>query len=148
MTDSHPRSQMEMMVAWGDCDAAGISYYARAFDWFTNGRMQFLDFYEFPYMETFHSKGISLVCLTADCQYKKMLHPQEKITVRTFLTSLTRTRMTHTYQIFKKDGSLAAEGKTSHAYVDHEGIPFNLKKRFPQLWQKLTGRWILFKDEG
>lgn len=35
---------MEMIVTWGDCDPAGISYYAKNFDWFTNGRMQLLDF--------------------------------------------------------------------------------------------------------
>jgi acyl-CoA thioester hydrolase len=139
---------MDMMVTWGDCDAAGISYYARTFDWFTNGRLQFLASFQFPYMKTFHYRGISLVCLTADCQYKKMLRPEDKITVRTSLTSLTRTRMTFTYLIFKQDGELAAEGKTSHAFVDKEGNPFNLKKRFPKLWQQMMDKWIGFQDPG
>ncbi len=135
-----------MTVTWGDCDAAGISYYARTFDWFTNARMHFLACYRFPYMDTFHSQGISLVCLTAECQYKKMVRPDDKLAVRTTLAELTRTRMTFVYRIFKADGELAAEGRTTHACTDHEGNAFNLKKRFPELWRQLTDTWAVFQS--
>ena len=147
MADGYPSAEMSMTVSWGDCDASGISYYARTFDWFTNARFHLLDEHAFPYIETFHMSGISLVCLNADCQYKKMLRPQEPITVRTSLTSLTRTRLAFAYQVFKSGGQLAAEGNTTHAYVDNEGNPFNLKRRFPQLWRKLTDRWPVFQDD-
>lgn len=141
MADSFPSHDMEMIVTWGDCDAAGISYYAKAFDWFTNGRMRFMQVYGFPYMETFHGNGISLVCLKADCDYKKMLRPEEPVTVRTSLTALSRSRMTFTYQVLKQDGKLACEGTTSHTYVDDQGLPFNVEKRFPELWKQISSTW-------
>jgi acyl-CoA thioester hydrolase len=131
----------EFIVAWGDCDAAGISYYAKNFEWYTNGYMQLLAFYDFPYMETFHEKGISLVCLKADTDYKRMLRPLEHITLRTSLTELTRTRITFSYQLIKKNEELASWGKTSHAFVDNEGRPMNLKKRHPALWISMTEKW-------
>ncbi|MFP7170374.1 acyl-CoA thioesterase [Terribacillus sp. 7520-G] len=136
--DAIARYDMEKVINWGDCDAAGISYYAKNFEWFTDARMQLLDHYGLPYMETFHHTGISLVCLKAECDYKRMLHPLEKVTIRTYITMLTRTRMVLGYQIIKDDGSLAADGMTTHTYVDDDGLPFNLKKRFPELWDKLT----------
>ncbi|RDW20112.1 hypothetical protein CWR48_05205 [Oceanobacillus arenosus] len=138
MTESLMDYDMNMTVTWGDCDAAGISYYAKNFEWFTNGYMELLAHYGFPYMGTFHHQGISLVCLKADSTYKKMLYPLEKVIVRTSLTLLTRTRMGFTYQIIKEDGQIAAEGYTSHAFVNIKGIPMNLKKRFPTLWEKLS----------
>jgi len=141
-----PESDMDMTVTWGDCDAAGISYYARTFDWFTNGRMHLLASYRLPYMDTFHAQGIAIVCLTADCRYRKMLKPEEKITVRTSLTSLTRTRMAFAYRILKQGGELAAEGTTTHAFVDSGGNPFNMQKRFPELWDRLTERWPVFRE--
>gem|GEM_PF-869203 len=140
-TSSRPSQDMDMIVTWGDCDAAGISYYARNFDWFTNGRMRFMEAQGLPYMDTFHPLGIALVCLTADCRYKRMLRPEEKITLRTTLASFTRTRMEFHYEIFKRGGERAAEGRTSHTFVDERGLPFNFEKRYPELWRKMTERW-------
>ncbi len=127
-----------MRVKWGDCDAAGISYYAKNFEWFTDARFELFAHYGFPYMETFHHKGISLVCLKAESDYKKMIRPLEEITIKTSISELTRTRMAFTYQIVKSNGELAAEGFTAHAYVNSEGRPLNLKKSFPALWNDLS----------
>ncbi|MBB6634932.1 acyl-CoA thioesterase [Cohnella thailandensis] len=138
MADTYPLFDLEMMVTWGDCDAAGISYYAKSFDWFTNARMGLLAHYGFPYMPEWHHQGISLVCLHADCQYRKMLRPEERIVVRTELAELTRSRMTFAYRILKEGGALAAEGQTKHAYVDNAGAPFNLERRHPELWARLA----------
>ncbi|WP_067728819.1 acyl-CoA thioesterase [Oceanobacillus damuensis] len=138
MIDRHVSYDMEMTVNWGDCDAAGISYYAKNFEWYTNSYMQLLAHYRFPYMETFHNHGINLVCLKADSTYKKMVRPLENIIVRSSITLLARTRMEFAYQIIKENGEIAAEGYTSHAYVNNEGVPMNLEKSFPTLWGKLS----------
>lgn len=126
-----------MTVKWGDCDAAGISYYAKNFEWFTDARFQFLSHFGFSYIETFHNKGINLVCLKAESDYRKMVRPLETITIRTKLSLLTRTRMTFTYQVLKEDGELAAVGETALTCVSSEGQPFNLEKKFPELWNAL-----------
>lgn len=141
MIDAYPKSEMNMTVTWGDSDSAGISYYAKTFDWFTNGRLHFLNFYGIPYMETFHHQGIALVCLHADCDYKKMVRPEEHLTVQTLLTELTRTRMTFTYRIFDANEQLVQEGITRLVYTDENGKPFNIEKRNPALWQQLTNIW-------
>ncbi|GLB59171.1 acyl-CoA thioesterase [Cytobacillus sp. NCCP-133] len=141
MTSLQVSCENEMIVHWGDCDAAGISYYAKNFEWFTNSYMHLLAFHGFPYMETFHARGISLVCLKADCQYKKMLRPLERISIRTSLASLTRTRLTFEYQLIKQDGELAAYGMTSHAYANQKGLPMNLKKSHPELWELMVDKW-------
>lgn len=138
MADVNFHDQMGMIVKWGDCDAAGISYYAKNFDWFTDARMQLLRHHGLPYMETFQEQGISLVCLKADCRYKKMIRPLEHITVHTRISVLKRSRMAFDYQVTKENGELAAEGMTSHAYVDNDGKPFDVKKRFPSLWEKMN----------
>ncbi|BAF60070.1 MAG: acyl-CoA thioesterase [Pelotomaculum sp.] len=136
MGSQYPSCRLEMEVGWGDCDAAGIAYYARYFDWFTNGRIHFLKKYGLPYMAVFHRQNINMVALEAECRYKKALRPEETVVLETTLESLSRTRIRFEYKIFKNDGSLAAEGFTSHAYVDEEGKPFDFKKRYPLLWEK------------
>ncbi|MFJ8065017.1 acyl-CoA thioesterase [Psychrobacillus sp. NPDC096426] len=137
MASTHLSYDLDMIVTWGDCDAAGISYYAKNFEWFTDAYMQLLAHYGFSYMETFHHNEISLVCLKADSHFKKMVKPLEKITVRASLSMLTRTRMSFTYQVFKENDELASEGETSHAFVNVQGKPLNLQKQFPDLWERL-----------
>jgi len=143
MKDINSYSEMEMYVTWGDCDAAGISYYARNFDWFTNGRLHFFREHGFPYMTKLHENNIFLVCISANCQYKKMLYPDEKITVRTYLKSFSRAKMTFLYEVIKQTGEIAAEGSTVHAFADQSGHAFDMKKRFPELWSEMNSKLSL-----
>lgn len=129
---------LPMIITWGDCDAAGITYYAKSFDWFTNGRMHFLKENGLPYMPTFHDHAITMVVLKAECQYRRMLKPGEDVILETGLSSLTRSRVTFDYILRKADDSIAVEGSTEHAFVDRDGKPFNLSKRYPELWQNLN----------
>src|SRR5699024_4815584 len=129
--------ERKMVVPWSDCDAAGISYFPRNFEWYTNSYLEWLDHYGFSYMETFHEKGIAVVCLKADSEYKQMVKPMEEITIYTTLTSLTKTRLQFTYQVFKKNDVLAATGFTNHAFVKQNGKPVNLEKELPTVWKDL-----------
>ncbi len=131
-------NQQVMEVRWGDCDAAGIVYYAKYFDLFTDGRVALLQQVGLPYQQTFHEQGIVVVAVEASCRYRKNLKPEEKYILNTKLARLGRTRMVFEYAITKfEDHSIAAEGKTVHTYVDDTGKPFDLKKRRPDLWAKL-----------
>ena len=127
--------RLAMKVRWGDCDAAGIVYYIKYFDWFSDGRIELFERIGLPYRTTFHERGIELVAIEAACRYKHSLQPEEKILLETRLTKLTRSRLEFCYQVFRQeDGLLAAEGMTAHAYVDSRGKPFDVKKRHPALW--------------
>jgi len=130
--------RMGMKVRWGDCDAAGIVYYARYFDWFSDGRVELFANIGLPYRKTFHEKGIELVAVEASCRYRQSLRPEEEIILETFLTKVTRARLEFRYRVLRReDGVLTAEGATAHAYVDAEGKPFDVKKRHPLLWEEI-----------
>ena len=126
-------------VRWGDCDAAGIVYYARFFDWFTDGRIALLKQIGLPYQQFFHEQGVTVVAVEASCRYRKTLKPEEKYNLRTTLFRLGRTRMIFDYLITKpgEDPGKATSGRTTHAYVGATGKPFDLKKKRPALWEKL-----------
>jgi len=134
---SRPVARFPMTITWGDCDAAGIAYYARYFDWFTNGRMNYLNQFKLPYMDTFHDQGVTIVGIKAECEYKLMLRPDENVILETSLADLTKTRVNFNYRVIKSDGSVAACGYSEHAFVDKTGKPFNLYKRYPEIWHKL-----------
>jgi acyl-CoA thioester hydrolase len=89
-------------------------------------------------MSTFHRQNINMVALEAGCRYRRSLWPEEVIILETTLVTLTRTRIGFKYTILKKDGAPAAEGFTTHAYVDERGKPFDIKKRHPALWEEMN----------
>jgi len=129
---------MEMDVRWGDCDPGGIAYNAKYFDWFSDGRIKLFKKIGLPYHQTFHKQGIEVVVVEANCRYKHSLLPEEEITLEVYLTKLTRSRLEFKYRIIKKNnGALAAEGMTTHAYVDKQGKPIDIKKRYPLIWERL-----------
>ncbi|TEB06066.1 acyl-CoA thioesterase YbgC [Pelotomaculum schinkii] len=134
-------NEQEMEVRWGDCDAAGIVYHARYFDLFTDGRVALLRQIGLPYQQTFHEQGIVVVAVEATCRYRSSLKPEDKYILTTKLTHLGRTRMNFEYVITKPEThAVAVEGRTMHAFVDNQGKPFDLKKRRPDLWEKLEER--------
>lgn len=130
--------RLEFTVRWGDCDAAGVTYYAKYFDWFTDGRMTFFNKVGLSYMDIFHNQGLELVVIDAFCRYRLSVRPDEKVILETIVTSLTRTRVTFSYRIMKEDNTVAAEGSTNHAYVDERGKPCNIAKKNPGLWEELS----------
>jgi len=112
-------------------------YYVNYFDWFTDARTEFFNQINLPYKEIFYERGILLLIIEAGCKYKYSLRPEEKVVLETWLARLTRTRLEFGYRVKKSAGLVAAEGFTVHAYVDRQGKPFDLKKRFPLLWDRL-----------
>jgi acyl-CoA thioester hydrolase len=134
-------NRQELEVRWGDCDAAGIVYYAKYFDWFTDGRVALLKKIGIPYQKFFHEQGIVVVAVEATCRYRKSLLPEEKYFLNTTLSRLGRTRMLFDYIITAADETLVAEGHTVHAYVDNTGKPFDIKKKRPALWSKLQDQY-------
>lgn len=131
-------NRQELEVRWGDCDAAGIVYYAKYFDLFTDGRVALFKKINIPYQSFFHNQGIVMVAVEANCRYRKSLLPEERYFLNTTLSRLSRTRMVFDYVITSaENGQLVAEGRTVHAFVDSTGKPFDIKKKHPGLWSTL-----------
>ena len=130
-------SRLEFTVRWGDSDAAGVTYYAKYFDWFTDGRIALMQQVGLPYMETVHYRGFDMLVIDAHCYYKASLRPEEKAILETGVTSLSRTRVAFAYRVLREDGATVVEGATTHAFVDRQGKPFNLAKKYPDLWEAL-----------
>ncbi|HYW34978.1 MAG TPA: acyl-CoA thioesterase [Balneolaceae bacterium] len=135
-------SILRMKVGWGDCDAAGITYYARYFDWFCDARFKLLNDYNLKYTKWFHPNDLHLVVLETGCDYKNIIRPEETILVETALISVSRSRAQFNYHVKKNNTQLAASGFTKHAYVDLEGNPCNIEKYNPELWKKISQTFL------
>ncbi|BDG62385.1 acyl-CoA thioesterase [Caldinitratiruptor microaerophilus] len=128
----------EWEVTWGDCDPAGIVYNPRYLEWFTLGRITYLRKWGVPYGEAFRAAGVEAVVYEAHLRILRPSRPEDRVLIRTWIAELSRSRLRFSYQVLDPDGQVLAEGYTTHAYVDASGRPFDLAKRAPALWERLS----------
>lgn len=145
-----------LRVRYDECDSMGITYHARYLDWFVIGRTELLRDVGLPYAEL-ERAGLLLPVLEARCRYVASTRYDDWIHLETRLLQVSRTRVTFGYRVWRLPDAaggeagavssavggeqaapmLAAEGETSHAFIDAGHRPIDIKKHFPEVWSKL-----------
>ena len=79
--------------------------------------------------------GIIIPVLELHDYYTYALHFGDTVEIFPKITRLSPVRFSLTYEIRGLDGTLLHTAQTSHAFVDTEFKPMNLKKRYPEVYQ-------------
>jgi acyl-CoA thioester hydrolase len=130
--------RLDLRVRWAECDAAGIIYHAHAFDWFSEGRLAWLEAHGLSYYDVLRARGVDLLVLECEARFGRMLRPGEAVTVTTRAGGLTPTRVAFHYQV-EAGGRTAATGVTRHVFVA-AGHAISLSKRCPDIFAALRGQ--------
>ncbi|MCY0878049.1 MAG: thioesterase family protein [Firmicutes bacterium] len=128
-------------VRWAECDAAGIIYHARVFDWFSEGRIQWLREHDLDYYEVLRGQGLEMLVKTAEASFHHSLRPGDVIELDIALEWVTPTRAAFRYQVFHPENPdlVAIEGRTEHSFVV-DGRARRLDRRFPEIFEQFC-RW-------
>ncbi|GAB6875427.1 acyl-CoA thioesterase [Thermaerobacter litoralis] len=131
------RWTLRLRVRYGETDRMGRAYYARYFDWFTDGRTELIRRLGLSYRRL-EDEGVFLPVLEAGCRYLRPVDYDDELELDVALTRLTPTRMDFAYRL-RAAGSnrVVAEGETRHAFIDRRGKPINLRKAHPAIWEQL-----------
>ncbi|ADU50581.1 thioesterase superfamily protein [Thermaerobacter marianensis DSM 12885] len=128
---------LRFRVRYGETDRMGRAYYARYFDWFTDGRTELIRRMGLSYRQM-EDQGVFLPVLEATCRYLRPVDYDDDLELEVRLQRLTPTRMDFAYRLRTAGGGPAvAEGETRHAFIDGRGKPVNLRKARPELWRQL-----------
>ena len=68
--------------------------------------------------------------LSVECEYKGMTRFAETVRIETALEEYTGVRFVISYKMYGADGTLRAQGKTSHCFLMN-GVPVSVKRKFP-----------------
>lgn len=123
-------------VRYEETDQMGMVYYGNYFVWFEVGRTELFRKFGFPYT-VMEENGIYLPVAEAHCNYKKSAKYDDEVRIFTEIASLSPARMVFSYKVLNPEGQVMAYGGTTHAFVNEDGKPVNLKKRAPWLWEKM-----------
>lgn len=127
-------------VRWAECDAAGIIYHAHVFDWFSEGRVAWLEGAGLSYYKGLRPLGLELLVLDCRARFHLALSPGDAVALKVLAVNLTPTRLDFLYSVTHGE-HLAVEGMTRHVFV-RGGKPVNMRKAFPSelnILRRVTG---------
>lgn len=133
---------LSLTVRWAECDAAGIIYHGKVFDWFSEGRIAWLRGVGFPYYERLRPAGLELLVLDCQARFHERLQPGHAITLRVGATNVSPTQMEFLYRVLSDEGKIAVEGITRHVFILH-GRATNLKKSAADVFSAIKRRVAL-----
>lgn len=130
-------SQTHITVRYSETDMMGIVHHSRYYPWFEQARTDFIKTTGITYSEM-EKMGIMLPLTETNCKYLYGLTYEDEIIVTCTIERLTVARVDFVYEVFKlPEMKKMSEGRTKHGFIDNEFRPVNLKKNYPQLWEKL-----------
>lgn len=133
-----------MEVRYAETDMMGIMHHSRYYPWFESARTEFIKQIGISYSEM-EKLGAMMPLTETGAKYLVGLKYEERAEVSCELTALSAARCEFSYTVRRiSDGRIATTGITRHGFVDESFKPLNLKKKFPDIYQKLEN--LLVKE--
>lgn len=129
-------ASLPIVVRWAECDAAGIIFHGRVFEWFSEARVVWLAGVGLSYYQDVIPRGIELLVAHASADFRRPLAPGEACVVEARVSRLTPARMHFAYRVLR-DGLEVASGATHHGFVIR-GKAGNIKKAHADLYRTLV----------
>jgi acyl-CoA thioester hydrolase len=139
----HERSSHEvrLRVRYAETDKMGVVYHSNFFIWMEIGRVELMRSLGFDYKQMELEDDCHLPVVDARCRYKSPAYYDEEIVVRTELRNLRGSLMNFAYSILRQsDGTVLAEGETTHIVVNARMEKRQLPKRYRAGLGALAGR--------
>jgi acyl-CoA thioester hydrolase len=112
-------SEARMRVRYAETDQMGVVYHANYFVWFEIGRVELLRQLGFSYRDMEQKDGCGIAVIDARCRYKAPARYDDEVIVRTWLKYIRESLVQFEYELVRAgDGTLLAEGDTTHIVVD------------------------------
>lgn len=127
--------ESNISVRFNETDQMGIVYHGNYFSWFDIGRMDFFEELGVDY-EEFLKRDLLLPVIDVKCKYIKPLLYGHDFKVITSVEKVKGVRIYFKYKVMVGD-EVMAKGRSTHAFVDSNMVPVNMRKTHEDIWNKL-----------
>lgn len=123
---SDRESIARVRVRYVETDQMGVVYHANYLVWFEVGRTEWLRATGSSYRQL-EAEGTTLPVIAAHCEYRRPLHYDDEVSIRSRATLLSPVRLRFDYDILRDGASdPSATGWTEHCGVGADGRPSRL----------------------
>lgn len=113
--------EITIRVRYAETDRMGLLHHANYLVWFEQGRVELFRAQGYSYKDV-EDQGYYLVLTRIEVKYRRPVHFDDLLTLRTVVKRTTAVRIDHRYELLR-DGTLVAEGESTLACVDGDGNP-------------------------
>src|SRR6202049_2164303 len=133
-------NEARLRVRYAETDQMGVVYHANYFVWFEIGRVELLRQLGFSYRDMEAKDGCGIAVIDARCRYKAPARYDDEVIVRTRLKYIRESVVQFEYELVRaNDGTLLAEGDTTHIVVDLEMKKVSLPERYITAFRAAIG---------
>jgi acyl-CoA thioester hydrolase len=133
--------ETRLRVRYAETDQMGVVYHSNHFIWFEVGRVELLRQLGFTYKEMERDDGCHIAVVDARCRYKAPARYDEEIIVRTHLKNIRESLIHFAYELVRaEDGTLLAEGETTHIVIDHEMKITPMPQKYLRAFRAAAGK--------
>ncbi|HWX94204.1 MAG TPA: thioesterase family protein [Terriglobales bacterium] len=134
-------NESRIRVRYAETDRMGVVYHANHFIWFEVGRVELFRQLGFSYKDMEEQDNCFIAVVDARCRYKAPAHYDDEIIVKTWLKNIRESVIHFGYELLQvEDGSLIAEGETTHIVADAQMRKTVLPEKYVKAFREATGR--------
>ena len=125
-----------------ETDQMGIVHHTNHIRYFEEARIDFM--YKIGCDVTeLEKNGIYIPNVDAYAKYIKPIKFYDKVYIEVVLAQFNGTKMQYQYTVrFCGNDEIASTGYTTHCFVNSDFKPFNLKRKFPEYYQRLKDSMV------
>ena len=130
-------TKTQITVRYAETDQMGIVHHSVYPIWYEAARTEAIKKIGMNY-SNLERNGVMLPLVELNCKYNVPAEYEDVLTIMVEIAKLTPARIVFHYQIFK-DGieKPINTGSTIHAWVGKDLKPINLKKQYPEIFEKI-----------
>ena len=140
---AHPSAinETRVRVRYAETDKMGVVYHSNHFIWFEVGRVELLRQLGFSYRDMEEEDGRFIAVVEAKCRYRAPAHYDDEVVIRTELRNVRESVIHFGYELRRADdGTLLAEGETTHIVTDAEMKVTALTDKYLSAFRNALGR--------
>ena len=112
-------------VYYEDTDAGGVVYYANYLKFLERARTEALFSLGFSNKKIKDEFGALIIVKSCNVEYKKSAYLEDKLSIRSFVKSITKTSFIMN-QFISKDNDLVVEAKVHLVFINQKGKPIKV----------------------
>ncbi|MDP4144644.1 MAG: thioesterase family protein [Bacillota bacterium] len=130
-------NETKLKVRYVETDKMGIVHHSNYYAWFEVGRGEFVSNSGMSY-RALEDRGLMMPLVESHCKYYEGAKYEDEVTIRTWVQELSGVKVVFNYEVIRdSDKKLLAKGDTVQTFVGNEFKIVNIKKKYPDVWEKL-----------
>ncbi|SHH49437.1 acyl-CoA thioesterase [Clostridium grantii] len=131
-------NKTKIKVRYAETDQMGIVHHSNYYIWFEVGRTEFTKKCGMSYSDI-EKENIMMPVLETGCKHMEGAKYEDELIIETWINQLSGAKIIFNYNIIRElDNKLLATGFTKQTFIDNNFKIINLKKKHPELFEKMV----------